>query len=303
MVRCSVVIAVYNGEKYIKSTLTSIMKQNYENMEVIVVDDGSTDGTAKILGDFSEQIKCFRSNRVGPGGARNIGIQNSMGEYVAFCDADDLWFSDKLRKQIKFMDDNLQVVGCYSDCEYIDQDNYHIKDVASISKIQDRTFYEKLLLGGNYICFSSLLIRKVFLEHISGFDESPELIGSEDYDILIRLAKEGEIMRVPDRLIQYRKYQGSLSSSNEKSFRSTLMVICKEMNKSDWKTSFKKRVLWNFYDTFAYDFIGDGNSPMAWHCIRKCLKINCFDLHLQKNILRAFKLLFQQKYNKRKHCI
>lgn len=59
-------------------------------MEVIVVDDGSTDGTAKILGDFSEQIKCFRSNRVGPEGARNIGIQNSMGEYVAFCDADDL---------------------------------------------------------------------------------------------------------------------------------------------------------------------------------------------------------------------
>lgn len=69
------------------------MKQNYENMEVIVVDDGSTDGTAKILGDFSEQIKCFRSNRVGPGGARNIGIQNSIGEYVAFCDATDLYLA------------------------------------------------------------------------------------------------------------------------------------------------------------------------------------------------------------------
>ncbi|MBO5145415.1 MAG: glycosyltransferase [Lachnospiraceae bacterium] len=303
MVRCSVVIAVYNGEKYIKSTLDSIINQNYENMEVIVVDDGSNDGTAMILKDFGEQIKYFRSNRVGPGGARNIGIQNSMGEYIAFCDADDLWVSDKLRKQIQFMDNNLQVIGCYSDCEYIDQNNCHIEDVDSISKIKDKTFYEKLLLGGNYVCFSSLLIRKVFLERVGGFDESPELIGSEDYDLLIRLAKEGEIRRVYDRLIQYRKYRGSLSSSNEKSFHSTLKVICKEMNKADWKNSFKKKVLCNFYDTFAYDFIGDGNSQMAWYCIRKALMKNCFELRIQKNILRAFKLLFQQKYKKRKHCI
>lgn len=96
----SVIIAVYNGEKYIAETINSVLAQDYPSIELVVIDDGSTDGTADIVRNFP-QVKYFHMPNAGLGAARNNGVRRASGEYLAFIDADDLWLPEKLRVQMQ----------------------------------------------------------------------------------------------------------------------------------------------------------------------------------------------------------
>jgi len=105
----SVIIPAYNSEKYISDTIDSVLNQTYKNLEIIVVDDGSTDNTEKVvkekLSNFSN-FKFLKQCNLGSAEARNLGIRNSNGNYIAFLDADDLWLPQKIEKQIKFFLNN-----------------------------------------------------------------------------------------------------------------------------------------------------------------------------------------------------
>ena len=98
----SVIVPVYNGENYLENTLQSIFNQDYQPIEVIVVDDGSTDNSAKIAGSFKNIRYIYQTNQ-GPSAARNAGINISQGEFISFLDADDLWVPDKLSLQINYL--------------------------------------------------------------------------------------------------------------------------------------------------------------------------------------------------------
>jgi len=97
----SVVIPVYNGERFLKAAVESVLDQDYIRLEVIVVDDGSTDSSGTIARSFDKPVTCISQVNAGLGAARNAGIQASRGEFLAFLDADDLWTSDKLASQVK----------------------------------------------------------------------------------------------------------------------------------------------------------------------------------------------------------
>jgi len=101
----SVIIPVYNGEKYLAETLQSILAQTYRPFEIIVVDDGSTDRSAAIARSFPD-VHCHSQTNQGHGAARNIGIDKARGELLAFCDADDLWMVDKLESQVALLNEN-----------------------------------------------------------------------------------------------------------------------------------------------------------------------------------------------------
>jgi len=102
----SVIIPTYNSAKYIEEALESVFKQTLQDFEIIVVDDGSTDGTGEILKDYSDRIKYIFQKNSGPASARNKGIKIARGEYIAFLDADDLWMPTKLEKQVAMFDKN-----------------------------------------------------------------------------------------------------------------------------------------------------------------------------------------------------
>jgi glycosyltransferase involved in cell wall biosynthesis len=96
----SCIVAVFNGERFLKEALDSILAQTYRPLEVIVVDDGSTDGTSAVAAEYGERIRTLWQANAGPPAARNLGLQAAQGEFLAFLDADDLWHPEKLARQM-----------------------------------------------------------------------------------------------------------------------------------------------------------------------------------------------------------
>lgn len=121
-VMVSVIIPTYNSSKYISETLNSVLRQDFSDFEVVVVDDASTDDTCRIVSQINDpRIKLLpQSQNGGAGVSRNIGVEAAQGRYIAFLDSDDLWFDGKLSRQIKFMQEN-QIASCYTRYSLIDE--------------------------------------------------------------------------------------------------------------------------------------------------------------------------------------
>ncbi|NES72852.1 MAG: glycosyltransferase family 2 protein, partial [Okeania sp. SIO2D1] len=109
MTLISVIIPVYNGEKTIRDTINSVLKQSFADFELIIINDGSTDSTLEVINSFQDhRLKVFSYPNAGQGASRNRGIELAKGEYISFIDADDMWTSDKLEKQLQALQDNPQ---------------------------------------------------------------------------------------------------------------------------------------------------------------------------------------------------
>ncbi|OOF47360.1 glycosyltransferase family 2 protein, partial [Rodentibacter trehalosifermentans] len=154
----SIIIPVYNSSNYLVQALNSCLNQSYSNIEIIVVDDGSTDNSVNIIKEMMSQdirIKLFFTpSNQGPAIARNIGLENSSGEYITSLDSDDFIESNKLEKQVTFMlENNVSMThGNYSFC---DLDGNNIKSIKTSEKINYNT-----LLKGNQFKIMTVLIKK-----------------------------------------------------------------------------------------------------------------------------------------------
>lgn len=157
----SIIIPAYNAEKYIKDTITSVIKQTYTKWEMVIVDDASNDNTNKIINKYQQKDKRIKMinllNNQGVANARNIAIQNAKGRYIAFLDADDAWEKEKLEKQIDFMKQN-QFAFTYHDYKLLDLSNNKEK-IISVPKQLD---YNNLLKGNRTgSCLTVCLDRKI----------------------------------------------------------------------------------------------------------------------------------------------
>lgn len=123
--KVSVIIPCFNSENYIHESITSVLDQTYPADEVIVVDDGSTDNTAKIAHSFGPPVRVIQKTNEGPSIARNIGIENSKGDFIAFLDSDDLWDANKLEQQIRYMKRRTHAVGVVCGFSNIGNDEHH----------------------------------------------------------------------------------------------------------------------------------------------------------------------------------
>jgi glycosyltransferase involved in cell wall biosynthesis len=113
----SVIIPVFNGERHIRHTIQSVLEQTYRPLEILVIDDGSTDGTARIVNGFAGQIRYFWHENRGSAASRNRGVAESRGEYIAFVDADDLWHREKIEKQIRYLKTHSTIELCVTHIE------------------------------------------------------------------------------------------------------------------------------------------------------------------------------------------
>jgi teichuronic acid biosynthesis glycosyltransferase TuaG len=182
----SIITPCYNSESYIKETINSVIQQTFKEWELIIVDDCSTDSSPEIIKSFcfDKRIKYFKTERNSgsPALPRNIGIQESRGEYIAFLDSDDLWLPNKLESQIKFSESN--------DASFI-YSNYSIfctfDSIGGIIKAPRKASY-KDLLKRDYIPMLTVLIRKDVLKGVE-FSNRPQ----EDYVFLLNILKRGII--------------------------------------------------------------------------------------------------------------
>ncbi|MBB3302472.1 glycosyltransferase involved in cell wall biosynthesis [Rhizobium sp. BK077] len=226
----AVVIPAFNASTYIERTLRSAMRQTYAALEIIVVNDGSTDDTAKLVEQIAmsdSRIRLLSTPNRGVAAARNTGIEASSGQFVAFLDADDLWHPTKIEKQVKALNRlSSHWAAVYTLHYIINEDDEIIRpgssDVAR-GYIYARHLNVKYIGNG-----SALLVRRNAALAIGGFDSSyaaAGMGGCEDLDFELKLAARHFIEVVPERLVGYRKHPGSMSSDHLRMGKSALEVV------------------------------------------------------------------------------
>ena len=223
----SVIIPTFNCEKYIAQTIESVLKQTYRNFEIIVIDDGSTDNTKKVIEKFinSKKLRYIYQKNSGQSTARNKGIDESSGEYIAFLDADDFWKSEKLEKQVDVLK-NKKIGICYTDVEFMDDKTGEIIPVYRNRKHNQlrRGKIYKYLVFYNFIPFAGIMVRKECIEKIGGFDKKIKM--GDDWDLLLRLSVHYEFDYINEKLLLYRTgRKNQLSTKLEIRFKEQDKII------------------------------------------------------------------------------
>lgn len=206
--KVSVVIPAYNAEAYIVETLESVFSQTYTNYEVIVVDDGSTDGTLELLRGYVGKIKLVTKANGGPASARNLAIKHARGEFIAFLDSDDLWVEDKLAEQVKFFNHHAEVGMVYSEALMFVQEGAQ-KIIKGKLGYTDSPTFCKLLLG-NFIPNLTVMLRRACIDKVGWLNEAKTVIAIEDYEYWLRVAKLFPIAGIARPLAYYRVREGNL---------------------------------------------------------------------------------------------
>ncbi|MDY6902660.1 MAG: glycosyltransferase [Cyanobacteriota bacterium] len=250
----SVIVPVFNGELTIQETINSILNQTFEDIEVIISDDGSTDSTLEIISNiFDSRIKILSYPNAGVSASRNRGIYEAQGEYISFMDADDLWTPDKLELQWQALLNNPQAAVAYSWTDYISESSQFLKSGRRIKANGD--VFARLLVTNFLENGSNPLIRKQALEKVGGFDES--LSASEDFDLWLKLSTDYEFVCVEKPQIFYRTSINSLSCNLKNMEATSLKVIERAFSypKAHKFQHLKKQTFSEFYKYLTFKAI------------------------------------------------
>jgi glycosyltransferase involved in cell wall biosynthesis len=200
----SVVIPVYNGEKFLAEAVESVRRQDHHPLEILIVDDGSTDGTAEIAANLGGDVKCLRQANSGPASARNRGLDIAQGDLIAFLDADDLWPDDKLKTQI----------DCFVRRPNLEVVMGRVQYMLLTEKSGGQEFKEFALPSVGVNLGAGLYKRSVF-EKAGRFD--PALRQSEDVDLFMRIRELGIEMAVIDSTtLYYRIHENNMTREADK---------------------------------------------------------------------------------------
>lgn len=235
----SVIINCKNSEKYLKEAVDSVLDQSYEIFEIIIVDNNSKDNTSKIIQSIVDpRIKYFKLNKdLTLGEARNFGILNSNGKYIAFLDSDDFWHNDKLKKSLSQFINN-KIALAYSNVSYFNENSSFnlYSGLSSFSKI----IFEDLLKNYN-LCISSCVFNRI---HINKLDYlfDPKLEVCEDLDFFLRLSNLGFANYVDEVLVYYRIHSNNLTKRKRLLFFKEKEYIFKKLAKN-----FRPKILKNLF--------------------------------------------------------
>lgn len=202
----SVVIPAYNAESYLRKALESVLNQTVPADEILVIDDGSTDGTRAVVESYAPRIRLLQQKNQGPSVARNLGVASTQSEFIAFLDADDSWHPRKIERQLATLADNPGCILCYSAILAIGVDGSEAVDPAC--PVED--LRAALHISNPGVPPSCVMVsRSAFLE-VGGFNASFK--GSEDWEFLLRLYKVGRFCVIQEPLTLYQVSTTGLSS-------------------------------------------------------------------------------------------
>ena len=235
----SVIINCKNSEKYLKEAVDSVVNQSYEIFEIIIIDNNSKDNTSKIIQSIVDpRIKYFKLNKdLTLGEARNFGILNSNGKYIAFLDSDDFWHKEKLKKSLSQFINN-KIALAYSNVSYFNENSSFnlYSGLPSFSKI----IFEDLLKNYN-LCISSCVFDRI---HINKMDYlfDPKLEVCEDLDFFLRLSNLGFANYADEILVYYRIHSNNLTKRKRLLFFKEKEDIFKKLAKN-----FSSKILKNLF--------------------------------------------------------
>lgn len=207
-IKVSVIVPSYNHKNFVEEALRSVLDQEIENMEVIVVDDASNDGTVDVIKNIKDdrinfiELKENRSKH-----PRNLALDIARGEFIAFQNSDDFWEKEKLKKQLEIMEKNDKIAVCFSGVKIIDEFGKEMQDswmnnVFTTENRKSSLWLRRFFDEGNCLCISSALVRKSALKLAGNFRAN--LINLSDFDLWVRLVSLGEFHIIPEELTDMR---------------------------------------------------------------------------------------------------
>lgn len=205
----SVVIPSYNAERFVASAISSALSQAIPPCEIIVVDDGSTDGTKEVVSRFDQNVTYIFQENAGPSVARNTGVREARGDWVAFLDSDDYWDDNHLQHLMEFAGSEGEPALVYCGKKFVDVGGNMMADGYKQTRFPSGWIFADLLTA-NYISSTSVVIvkRKTFIES-GGFN--PQMRNAEDYELWLRIAAVAPICGVPIYTVNYRRHDSNLT--------------------------------------------------------------------------------------------
>jgi len=307
MPKVTVLMSVYNGEKYLREAIDSILNQTFKNFEFLVINDGSTDSTAEILQSYQDpRIKIINNEKnMGLTGSLNKGLKLAKGEYIARMDADDISLPLRLEKEVEFLDKNpeLGLVGILY--EVIDEagNSFGIVKYPTTDKEIKRR-----LLEGNPFGHGSVMLRKECIVNVGFY--RPEFKYAQDFDLLLRISEKYEVLNISEPLYKFRISLNSLQKKVEQDGYAALgRELAKERkkfgkdklqigNKSEINKILKlipsvswierRKVLSQTYYSWGSRLFHKGNHQGARRWIRQAIFYNTFSVNAWKILALTF---------------
>lgn len=247
----SVIIPAYNSELTIQETIESVQKQTFSDFEIIIIDDGSQDGTVELvksLVKLEPRLKIFCYGNAGVAVARNRGIELAQGEFISLLDADDLWTPDKLELQLKALKNNPEAGVAYSWTNPIDEQGKIL--FLGTRPVWEGNVYGELLQTNFVSNGSNILVRREAIKSIYGFPS--DFPTASDWDFYLKLAFKWSFVVVPQYQILYRQRSNSMSSNIEALMQANLAVLEKAYAIAPAQLQFSRnKSLSNLYLYFA----------------------------------------------------
>lgn len=214
----SVIMPAYNARPYIAEAINSVLEQDYPHVELIVIDDGSRDGTAECAESFGERVKVIRQANAGVAAARNKGLAEARGELIAFLDADDVWLPGKLKAQVEYLHAHPEtgvVYGVFSrwhakpDGSFDPPPSPEVSDPQNLLIAEHSGWVYTKLLFDNIVHIITAMVRREVVEKLTGFDQS--LPTGEDYDFWLRMSRHFRADKLNRVLAYYRIHATSIT--------------------------------------------------------------------------------------------
>ncbi len=278
----SVIIPTYNAARFLPDALASVLAEAAPDVEVLVVDDGSTDDTQALLARYAPRVRSLRIANGGPGRARNAGLAATRGPLVAFLDADDRWLDGALARRRAALEAEPEAVLVHGLARYVDAAGRPMAFDPLAYKAyrgQRRSGWVlRSLFWTNFIHTSTVLVRRAAIESVGGFDERREVI--EDYDLWLRIAARWPIAFVPDPVAIYQWRADGLCMGNlARTYRGTIPALDAALARGGLaRTSLgrawlRRRRLASLYADFADDLRWRGEVGPAASALAEALRL------------------------------
>lgn len=265
------IITAYNTESFLSDAIESVLEQTYPSMECVVVDDGSTDGSAAVVERFAGSVRLVRTSNRGVSSARNTGASHASGTHVAFLDGDDVWLPRKIEMQMDVLRADPSVGMVYTGLHLVDEDLHYrgrVDPPAAAVALRNTLLLERPVMSLTY------LLPKEIFEKVGGFEE--RLSTSADCDFSCRIAAQYRVAPVMKPLLLYRNHSGQMHSDPVRTERDMELVFERLFESDvlpDDLRRLKKRAYANLYVSLAGAYLRQGNRSAMLRYLSKALRM------------------------------
>lgn len=282
----SVIMPVYNSAAYLHEAVNSVLSQSYDFIEVIVVNDASTDKSGQILAEISLRAPELRvvslKDNIGAAGARNAGLSIARGDCIAFLDADDIWLPEKVSRQVEALREDSEAGWAYCNGFVTDQALSEMYLFSDCGRCPAGMVYNEILRGRLWIIPSCLIVRRRVIDDCGSFD--PEIRGVEDWDFIIRIARKYKCAYVAEPLFKYRRHTDNISRREERMLPGRQKVLKKLL---PLHPELEAMLRHNYHRSIGIGMLGMGETKAARVNFLKSIRYGPFDYRVWAGLVLA----------------